>query len=210
MKDPVIIGIAGGTSSGKTTLVNNIASEFGENICLLSHDFYYKAHDEMPFEERCKLNYDHPNSYETELLIEHLQQLRQGNVIYHPVYSFSDHNRTKDMVETLPSRVIIVEGILIFAEEELRNMFDIKLFVDTDADVRILRRILRDVKERGRSLESIITQYLTTVKPMHDQFVEPSKKYADIIMPEGSHNKVAMDLITTKIAAILEDKQVED
>ena len=205
MKDPILIGIAGGTGSGKSTLVKEIAAEFkDDSVCMLSHDYYYKAHDDMPFEQRCKLNYDHPNAYDTDMMVEHLQLLKQGLTIHRPVYDFSDHNRAREVVEVTPAKVIIVEGILIFADESLRNLFDIKLFVDTDADVRILRRILRDVEERGRTLESVVTQYLTTVKPMHEQFVEPSKKYADIIIPEGGHNLVALDMIMERVRAHLE------
>lgn len=204
---PIIIGIAGGTGSGKTTMVDKIAEEFGESICLISHDFYYKAHDDMPFEERCKLNYDHPNSFETDLLIEHLELLKKGYSIHRPVYNFADHNRSKEVVEVFPSKVIIVEGILIFADERLRNMFDIKLYIDTDADVRILRRVLRDVKERGRSLDSIVNQYLTTVKPMHEQFIEPSKKYADVIIPEGGHNQVALAMVNHRIHSLLDAEE---
>ena len=204
MKEPIIIGIAGGTGSGKSTLVQEIAAEFkDDSVSLLSHDYYYKAHDDMPFEQRCKLNYDHPNAYDTDMLVEHLQLLKQGLPVHRPVYDFSDHNRAKEVVEVKPAKVIIVEGILIFADETLRDLFDIKLFVDTDADVRILRRILRDVEERGRTLESVVTQYLTTVKPMHEQFVEPSKKYADIIIPEGGFNHVALSMVIHRIRALL-------
>ncbi len=204
MKDPILIGIAGGTGSGKSTLVKEIAAEFkDDSVCMLSHDYYYKAHDDMPFEQRCKLNYDHPNAYDTDMMVEHLQLLKQGLTIHRPVYDFSDHNRAKEVVEVTPAKVIIVEGILIFADESLRNLFDIKLFVDTDADVRILRRILRDVEERGRTLESVVTQYLTTVKPMHEQFVEPSKKYADIIIPEGGFNHVALSMVIHRIRSLL-------
>ncbi|MBR5640932.1 MAG: uridine kinase [Firmicutes bacterium] len=208
MKDPIIIGIAGGTGSGKSTLVQEIAAEFkDDSVCLLSHDYYYKAHDDMPFEQRCKLNYDHPNAYDTDMLIEHLQLLKQGLPVHRPVYDFADHNRAKEVVEVNPAKVIIVEGILIFADETLRDLFDIKLFVDTDADVRILRRILRDVEERGRTLESVVTQYLTTVKPMHEQFVEPSKKYADIIIPEGGRNHVALSMVNHRIRALLREAE---
>ena len=204
MKEPIIIGIAGGTGSGKSTLVQEIAAEFkDDSVSLLSHGYYYKAHDDMPFEQRCKLNYDHPNAYDTDMLVEHLQLLKQGLPVHRPVYDFSDHNRAKEVVEVKPAKVIIVEGILIFADETLRDLFDIKLFVDTDADVRILRRILRDVEERGRTLESVVTQYLTTVKPMHEQFVEPSKKYADIIIPEGGFNHVALSMVIHRIRALL-------
>lgn len=209
MKEPILIGIAGGTGSGKSTLVQEIAAEFNDSVCLLSHDYYYKAHDDMPYEQRCLLNYDHPSAYDTDMLVEHLQLLKQGLTIHRPVYDFSDHNRAKDVVEVRPAKVIIVEGILIFAEETLRNMFDIKLFVDTDADVRILRRILRDVEERGRTLESVVTQYLTTVKPMHEQFVEPSKKYADIIIPEGGRNHVALSMVNQRIRSLLMEADEE-
>lgn len=204
---PIIIGIAGGTGSGKTTMVDKIASQFGESICLISQDFYYKAHDDIPFEERCKLNYDHPDSIETELLVDHLKKLKDGQSVFRPVYDFADHNRSKEVVEVHPVKVIIVEGILIFADKDLRDMFDIKIYIDTDADVRILRRILRDVKERGRSLESIVTQYLTTVKPMHEQFIEPSKKYADVIIPEGGHNQVALAMVNHRIKALLSQEE---
>ena len=206
MKEPILIGIAGGTGSGKSTLVQEIAAEFQDSVCLLSNDYYYKAHDDMPYEQRCLLNYDHPNAYDTDMLVEHLQLLKQGITIHRPVYDFSDHNRAKEVVEVKPARVIIIEGILIFADESLRNLFDIKLFVDTDADVRILRRILRDVEERGRTLESVVTQYLTTVKPMHEQFVEPSKKYADIIIPEGGRNHVALSMVNHRIRALLAEE----
>ena len=207
MKEPIIIGIAGGTGSGKSTLVQEIAAEFQDSVCLISHDYYYKAHDDMPYEDRCKLNYDHPNAYDTDMLVEHLQLLKRGLSVHRPVYDFTQHNRAPEVVEVRPAKVIIVEGILIFAEETLRQMFDIKLFVDTDADVRILRRILRDVQERGRTLESVVTQYLTTVKPMHEQFVEPSKKYADIIIPEGGRNHVALSMVNHRIRALLMDEE---
>ena len=201
MKEPIIIGIAGGTGSGKSTLVQEIAAEFQDSVCLISHDYYYKAHDDMPYEDRCKLNYD------TDMLVEHLQLLKRGLSVHRPVYDFTQHNRAPEVVEVKPAKVIIVEGILIFAEETLRQMFDIKLFVDTDADVRILRRILRDVQERGRTLESVVTQYLTTVKPMHEQFVEPSKKYADIIIPEGGRNHVALSMVNHRIRALLMEEE---
>ena len=206
MREPIIIGIGGGTGSGKTTLVQEIAAEFLDSVCLLSHDYYYKAHDDMPYEQRCKLNYDHPNAYDTDMLVEHLQLLKQGLCVHRPVYDFSEHNRTKENVKVMPAKVIIVDGILIFADEALRAMFDIKLYVDTDADVRILRRILRDVQERGRTLESVVTQYLTTVKPMHEQFVEPSKKYADIIIPEGGRNHVALSMVNQRIRSLLQEE----
>lgn len=170
---------------------------------MISHDYYYKAHPELPFEERAKLNYDHPDSIETALLIEHLKELKKGNKINRPEYSFVEHQREKNTVEVVPKKVIIVDGILIFENKELRDMMDIKIFVDTDADIRFIRRLLRDVKERGRSLDSVVTQYCTTVKPMHEQFVEPSKKYADIIVPEGGYNIVALNMIIEKIRSII-------
>lgn len=170
---------------------------------MISHDYYYKAHPELPFEERAKLNYDHPDSIETALLIEHLKELKKGNKINRPEYSFVEHQREKNTVEVVPKKVIIVDGILIFENKELRDMMDIKIFVDTDADIRFIRRLLRDVKERGRSLDSVVTQYCTTVKPMHEQFVEPSKKYADIIVPEGGYNIVALNMIIERIRSII-------
>ena len=195
----MIIGIAGGTGSGKTTLTEHLASHFGSDISVVHHDNYYKKQD-RPFEERCKQNYDHPDAFDTELMIEDLKKLKAGETIYCPVYDYSIHNRTDKTVEVRPTKVVIVEGILIFQNKELRDLMDIKIFVETDADVRILRRALRDVEQRGRSLESVITQYLTTVKPMHEQFVEPTRKFADIIVLEGGHNLVALDLIMQRIA----------
>ena len=197
----IIIGIAGGTGSGKTTLTQRLREHFGQNeVSVINHDSYYKAHDELPYEERCKLNYDHPDSFDTPLLVEHLQQLRAGHPVDVPVYDYTIHNRSKETVRVLPAPVIIVEGILIFASPELCEMMDLKVFVDTDADVRILRRIVRDVKKRGRTLDSVVTQYLTTVKPMHEQFVEPSKRKADLIVPEGGQNLVALDMLTKWVA----------
>ncbi len=188
---------------GKSTLADNIKKEFENNISMLSHDFYYKSNDDLPFEERTKLNYDHPDAFDTDLLIKHLKQLKKGQVIERPIYSFVKHQREKETVTVVPKKVIIVEGILIFENKELRDMMDIKIFVDTDADVRLIRRLIRDMNERGRSLDSVITQYSTTVKPMHEEFVEPSKKYADIIVPEGGHNYVALNMIIEKIRSIL-------
>ena len=188
---------------GKSTLADNIKKEFAHNITMLSHDYYYKDHPDLPLEERSKLNYDHPDSIETDLLIKHLKELKNGNSIQRPEYSFVEHKREKTTIEVKPKKVIIVDGILIFENKELRDMMDIKIFVDTDADIRFIRRMLRDVEQRGRSLNSVVTQYCTTVKPMHEQFVEPSKKYADIIVPEGGYNLVALNMIIERIRSII-------
>lgn len=196
----IFIGIAGGTGSGKTTLTEHRKQHFGDDISVVHHDSYYKYQD-RPFEERCKQNYDHPDAFETDLMVEQLKELKAGRAIRCPVYSYADHQRTSETELIQPSKVVIVEGILIFQDPRLREMLDIKIFVETDADVRILRRALRDVRDRGRTLESVITQYLTTVKPMHEQFVEPSRKYADIIVLEGGHNLVALDMIMQRIAS---------
>ena len=199
MTDVMVIGIAGGTGSGKTTITKKIVKHFGSNVTVVHHDSYYKAHHDMPYEERCKLNYDHPNSFDTGLLVEGLKDLKAGKSIVCPVYDFTIHDRSDETVIINPARVIVVEGILIFAEKELRDLMDIKIFVDADADERILRRIIRDVRDRGRSLENVISQYLTTVKPMHEQFVEPSKRNADIIIPQGGHNTVALEMVIKRI-----------
>ncbi len=200
----MIIGIAGGTGSGKTTLTRKLKEEFGPDVSVLNHDSYYKAHDDMPYEERCRLNYDHPDSFDTELMLRHLRELRAGRAVRSPVYDYTVHNRSDKTVEVTPARVVIVEGILIFADPALRALMDVKIFVDTDADVRILRRLVRDVKERGRSLDSVVSQYLDTVKPMHEAFVEPSKKYADIIVPQGGRNLVAFQMIVERIRRHME------
>lgn len=205
MKDIIVIGIAGGTGSGKSTLIKKIKEEFHDEITILSHDFYYKQHDDISFEERKKLNYDHPNAFDTDLMIEHVRRLAAGETIG-PVYDFTIHNRINETVLVRPAKVIVVEGILIFENKELLDLFDIKVFIDTDADVRIIRRILRDVNERGRTLESVVHQYLTTVKLMHEQFVEPSKKYADIIIPEGGFNRVALEMLNERIHALLKER----
>ena len=206
MENVIVIGIAGGTGSGKSTLIQRINEEFADKITMLSHDFYYKAHDEMSYEERCQLNYDHPNAIETDLMIEHVKALKEWKKIERPVYDFTIHNRkTDETVTVMPSKVVVVEGILIFENKELLDLFDIKVYVDTDADVRILRRIMRDVQDRGRTLDSVVSQYLTTVKPMHEQFVEPSKKYADIIIPEGGFNTVALEMLNQRIYALLSE-----
>ncbi len=201
--DNLTIGIAGGTGSGKTTITKKIISEFGSDVSVIHHDSYYKAHNELSYEERCRLNYDHPDSFDTPLLLKHLRALKSGRAIEAPVYDYTVHNRSKETELIKPARVLIVEGILIYAEPELCRELDIKLFVDTDADVRILRRIVRDVKKRGRTLDSVIEQYLTTVKPMHEEFVEPSKRRADIIIPEGGRNTVALEMVLERIRGYL-------
>ena len=203
MQDIMVIGIAGGTGSGKTTITRRLIQAFGEEVSVVHHDNYYKAHHEMPYEERAKLNYDHPNAFDTDLMLRHIRQLKQGKSIQCPVYDYSIHDRTDKTVLIRPTRVIIVEGILIYESLELCREMDIKIYVDTDADVRILRRIVRDVRDRGRSLESVINQYLATVKPMHEQFVEPSKRRADVIIPQGGHNQVALEMVIERVRAHL-------
>ena len=206
MEKVLVIGIAGGTGSGKTTITRKIIENFGPDVSVINHDNYYKAHHNMPYEERAKLNYDHPNAFDTDMLIEHLKQLRRGESVVCPVYDYTVHDRSQETVTIKPARVIIVEGILIFENRELCDQMDIKIYVDADADVRILRRIVRDVRDRGRSLDSVINQYLTTVKPMHEQFVEPSKRNADIIVPQGGHNRVALEMVMERVRAHLEGK----
>ena len=205
MKDILVIGIAGGTGSGKTTLRNNLIEKFSENVTLLSHDNYYKRHDELTYEQRCRLNYDEPAALETDLMARHLDSLRHGQSIDCPVYDFTQHNRSNETIHIRPEKVIIVEGILIFENRELRELMDIRIFVDTDADVRLCRRIKRDVNKRGRTLESVLTQYQTTVKPMHEKYVEPSKRFADIVVPEGGKNFVALDMIIGRIQRHLDE-----
>ena len=205
---PLIIGIAGGTGSGKTTLVDRLLEQFGDDISVLPHDNYYAAHHDLSLEQRQTLNYDHPASFDTDRMIQDLQALRAGKTIHCPVYDYAIHDRTEETRELKPNKVILVEGILIFENKTRRDLMDIKLFVDTDADVRILRRIVRDVKERGRSLDSVVEQYLATVKPMHEQFVEPSKRYADLIVPEGGKNSVALMMIIQRIAYHIEHGDV--
>jgi len=201
---PLVIGIAGGTNSGKTTLVKRIADEYGNRIALLSHDFYYKAQDDKSFEDRCLTNYDHPDAFETDLLVEHIIQLKEGKSVIHPVYDFASHNRSKEVKELQPSNLIIVEGILIFADERVRDLCDIKIFIDAPADIRVLRRIKRDIVKRGRTPESVMNQYLATVRPMHEMYVEPSKQYADLIIPNGGKNPVALDFLKLKINSLLD------
>ena len=208
-KKYLVIGIAGGTGSGKTTLMKNIISRFGDVMTVLSHDNYYRRRDELTYEERCKINYDEPAALETDLMAYHLDLLRKGESIQCPVYDFTQHNRSNETITVEPKSVIVVEGILIFENEPLRNLMDIKIFVDTDADVRLCRRIKRDVNKRGRTLESVLTQYQETVKPMHEKYVEPSKKFADIVVPEGGKNLVALDMIMGRIARHLEETEKE-
>lgn len=206
MEHPIlVIGIAGGTGSGKTTLMKRIVERFADQVTVLSHDNYYKRHDELSYEQRCLLNYDEPSALETDLMAAHLDKLRHGEAIDCPVYDFTLHNRSAETVHIVPKKVIIVEGILIFENRALRDLMDIRIFVDTDADIRLCRRIKRDVNKRGRTLESVLKQYQETVKPMHDLYVEPSKKFASIIVPEGGKNLVALDMILGRIQRHLEE-----
>lgn len=200
----LVIGIAGGSGSGKTTLMRNLMGRFGDDITVLSHDNYYRAHNELPYEERCKLNYDEPAAFETELMVQQLRLLRSGVAVDCPVYDFAVHNRSDQVIQIYPKSVIMVEGILIFENKALRDLMDIKIYVDTDADIRLCRRIKRDVNKRGRTLESVLTQYQTTVKPMHDQYVEPSKKFADLVVLEGGKNLVALDMLMNRIQRHIE------
>jgi len=200
---PFVIGIAGGTGSGKTTLATKLKSAIPEDSIILSHDFYYHANADIPFEQRVMMNYDHPNSFDTDLMIKDIKKLKSGQAIDYGQYSFETYTKTSKTVHLEPTRVIIVEGILIFDNKELLDLMDIKIFVDTDADIRLIRRLTRDVKERNRSLDSVISQYMSTVKPMHEQFVEPSKKYADIIIPQGGENLVALHMLIDRINALI-------
>ena len=201
---PLIIGIAGGTGSGKTTLVDRLKEQFGDDISVLAHDSYYAEHHDLSLEERRALNYDHPAAFDTDRMIQDLEDLKAGKTVQVPVYDYTVQDRLEETQTIAPNKVILVEGILIFDNKALRDLLDIKLFVDTDADVRILRRIHRDVTERGRTLDTVMEQYLKTVKPMHEQFVEPSKRYADIIIPEGGKNTVALMMIMQRIAYHIE------
>ena len=204
MQKVMVIGIAGGTGSGKTTITRRLMQRFGRDVCMISYDNYYKERHDTPFEERCKINYDHPDAFDTERFLSDLRALKAGKTIQCPIYDYAIHDRLEQTREIRPAKVILAEGILIFASQELCDEMDIKIFVDADADVRILRRIVRDVRDRGRSLDSIVNQNLTTVKPMHEQFVEPSKRRADIIIPEGGHNPVALEMIMERVRAHLE------
>lgn len=194
-----VIAIAGGTGSGKTTFANKIVEQLPQHVCLLTHDAYYKDNHHLTYEQRCNLNYDHPESFDTPLFVEHVRALREGKPIERPVYNFSTHLREQQTLSVEPRDIILVEGILILENPSLRSLFDLKIFVDTDADVRILRRITRDIEERGRTLGSVIDQYLNTVKPMHEAFVEPTKRYADVIIPEGAFNEAGFDVIMARI-----------
>lgn len=202
--NPLVIGIAGGSGSGKTTLARLIVERVGaEHIAYLAHDAYYKDLSDLPLNQRATVNFDHPNSLDTELLIEHVLALRDGRAIKLPIYDFKTHSRTSKTISIQPQPVIMVEGILIFAERRLRELFDVKVFVDTDPDIRFIRRLERDINERGRSTESVVRQYLSTVRPMHLDFVEPSKRYADVIIPEGGLNTVAMEMVVARLEALL-------
>ena len=203
-KTPIVIGIAGGSGSGKTTVAWSILEKVGRHrIAFLQHDSYYIDLSHLPTMQRAQINFDHPDSLDSELMIKHIQALRSGKPAEIPVYDFTNDSRTSQTILVKPQRVILVEGILIFAEPRLRELFDVKIFVDTDADIRFIRRLERDINERGRTTESVVKQYLSTVRPMHLEFVEPSKRYADIIIPEGGHNEVAMDMVITRIEALL-------
>lgn len=209
MNDILVIGIAGGSGSGKSTLVNNLIQRFGDAVTVVSHDNYYRRHDDMTYEERCLINYDEPAAFENDMMSQHLDCLRRGESVECPVYDFTVHNRSDQTVVIPPRRVVIVEGILIFADESLRERMDIRIFVDTDADIRLCRRIKRDVNKRARSLESVLSQYQQTVKPMHEKYVEPSKKYANLVVPEGGKNAVALDMIIDRIERHLTKKENE-
>ncbi|WP_124041233.1 uridine kinase [Clostridium perfringens] len=204
MKRPIFIGITGGTGSGKSTIAKEIYRQFGEDcIAMIEQDSYYKDQSHLSMEDRVKTNYDHPNAFDNNLLVSHLESLLNGHSIQKPSYDFSIHNRIEDTTKIEPKEIVIVEGILILEDPRIRELLDIKIYVDTDADVRIIRRMVRDINERGRTIESVINQYLNVVKPMHNQFTEPTKKFADLIIPEGGHNKVAIDIIVAKIKEVL-------
>jgi uridine kinase len=202
---PLVIGIAGGSGSGKTTVAQTILQRVGpDRISFLQHDAYYKDLSGLPPVQRAEVNFDHPNSLENELLIKHIYQLKQGKAVDVPIYDFSSHSRTDRTYKVKPRSVILVEGILIFAEATLRDLFDVKIFVDTDSDLRLIRRLQRDIAERGRTTETVIKQYLATVRPMHLDFVEPSKRYADVIIPEGGFNTAALDMVVARIESLLQ------
>lgn len=206
-RKPIVIGVAGGSGSGKTSVTKSIYERFkGHSILMIEQDYYYKDQTHLPFEERLKTNYDHPLAFDNDLLIQHVESLLRYEPINKPIYDYAMHTRSEEVIKVEPKDVIILEGILVLEDERLRNLMDIKLYVDTDADLRIIRRLFRDIKERGRTMDSVIEQYVNVVRPMHNQFIEPTKRYADIIIPEGGHNFVAIDLMVTKIQTILEQK----
>ncbi|SDB46850.1 uridine kinase [Butyrivibrio sp. INlla16] len=206
MKKICIVGIAGGSASGKTTIVNRIREKFGDDIVVISHDSYYKAHNDLTYDERSRLNYDHPSSFDTELLIRDVQKLKNGEAVDIPVYDYAIHNRSDQTIHIVPKPVILLEGILILENKELRDLMDVKVFVDTDADERLMRRIRRDTIERARSVSSVLTQYAETVKPMHEQFIEPSKKYADLIIPRGGENLTGINIFAEHLEAMLREE----
>lgn len=208
---PLVIGVAGGSGSGKTTVANIVLSRVGRHrIAYLPHDAYYRDFPDMSLSQRVQINFDHPDSLESELLVQHIQALKNWETIQMPIYDFTQHRRTMQTIPVKPQRVILVEGILIFAEKQLRDLFDVKIFVDTDADLRFIRRLQRDITERGRTTDNVITQYLSTVRPMHLEFVEPSKRYADVIIPEGGLNEVAMDMVIARIEALLKEENKDE
>jgi len=211
MKKPILIGITGGTGSGKSTVAKSIYRNFKkESISIIMQDSYYKDQSDMTFEERTKTNYDHPHAFDTPLLIKHLEMMLKGQAIEMPIYDFTIHNRKKETLREEPKDIIIVEGILILEDKKLRDLFDIKIYVDTDADIRILRRLTRDIRDRGRTLESVVDQYLGVVRPMHLQFIEPTKRYADLIIPEGGKNQVAIDILVSTIKQHLTEGPLEE
>lgn len=204
MDRPIFIGITGGSGSGKTTIVNKIKTEIPrKSVLVIEQDSYYKDQSELSYEERCKTNYDHPLAFDSDLLVDHLEKLSAWKDIQKPTYDYSIHNRKEERELVKPKDIIILEGILIFYDERLRDLLDIKIFVDTDSDIRLVRRIIRDINERGRTLESVLNQYMKTVRPAHEQFIEPTKKFADIIIPEGGENLVAIDIMVTKIKSLI-------
>lgn len=207
MEKIMIVGVAGGSASGKTTIIEKLKEHFHDDIEVLCHDYYYKANDSLTMDERKKLNYDHPNAFETEKMIEDIKNLKSGKEIFRPEYDYKIHTRSQNTYIVKPKSVIIIDGFLIFENKELRDLMDVKIFVDTDADERLMRRLQRDVAERGRTIDSILTQYRETVKPMHEQFVEPSKKHADIIVPRGGENTIAIDMIIKHITSMVENNR---
>lgn len=207
MEKIMIVGVAGGSASGKTTIIEKLKEHFHDDIEVLCHDYYYKANDSLTMDERKKLNYDHPNAFETEKMIEDIKNLKSGKEIFRPEYDYKIHTRSQNTYLVKPKSVIIIDGFLIFENKELRDLMDVKIFVDTDADERLMRRLQRDVAERGRTIDSILTQYRETVKPMHEQFVEPSKKHADIIVPRGGENTIAIDMIIKHITSMVENNR---